>query len=109
MGYREVTLQISDENFAFAQQKAAREGYFGPEDCLNGILNNALGEDRQPSDGGEDNHRFIRLMAEKQALQEILIHLVRRSAECNLPHCDGECFQHIPDDVGAGYEDDIPF
>lgn len=109
MGYRIVRLQISEEDFAFAQRKAERDGYFGPEDCLNGILNTAIGEHRHPNDGGEDNHGFIRLIAEKKALQEILIQLIGRTAACNLPRCSGQCVQHHRGDDGSEFEDDIPF
>ena len=37
-----VTLNIEAEDYAFAERLAKQDRYFGPEDCLNGILNTAI-------------------------------------------------------------------
>ena len=39
---KKVTLQISDEFYEFANLRTEDDGYFGPEDYLNGLLNMAL-------------------------------------------------------------------
>lgn len=45
-GYQRVILQVSDEDFAFAEAKAKDQGYFGPADYLNGLLKSAILEER---------------------------------------------------------------
>ena len=44
-GFQRVTLQVSDEDFAFAEARAKDQGYFGPADYLNGLLKRAILED----------------------------------------------------------------
>jgi hypothetical protein len=41
-GMRRVSLQVSEEDYVFAQAMSDHHGYFGPEDYLNGLLNMAL-------------------------------------------------------------------
>ena len=41
-GMRRVSLQVSEEDYAFAQAMSDHHGYFGPEDYLNGLLFMAL-------------------------------------------------------------------
>lgn len=109
MTARIVKLQISEADFEFAQAKAERDGFSGPEDCLNGILNMALLHHRNPDDGSADERQLSLLRAEKRALQETLILLSRQSSECNLPHCDGSCFAPHQERGLDQWNDDIPF
>lgn len=46
-GYQHVILEVSDEEFAFAEAMAEDQGYFGPADYLNGLLKRALLEDME--------------------------------------------------------------
>ena len=67
---KKVTLQIDAEDYAFAERLAKQDRYFGPEDCLNGILNTAIMHWREHVNDMTPEH------AERKHLRAIINHQV---------------------------------
>ena len=67
---KKIRLQIDAEDYAFAERMAKQDRYFGPEDCLNGILNTAITHWREHVNDMTPDH------AEQKHLRAIIDHQV---------------------------------
>jgi len=80
-GYKKVTLQIGAEEFAFAERMADEDGFFGVEDCLNGVLATAMTRLMSPDDHNDDPLGYVirHQEAKIEVLKEMLLDALRTS------------------------------
>lgn len=105
MSFRRIVLEISDEDFAFAEHMAAQDGFIDAADCLQGVVKTALLHARSPREDDARDALIRRLRTEKLVLQETIISMAMQAGERSLPLCDGACAAGAGGDV----DDEIPF
>ncbi len=82
---KKITLEISADEFAFVERMAEEDGYFGPEDCLNGILNTALSLWMYPATpDNRPNDPVNKVIALQSAKIRVLKDMLFESLEENL-------------------------
>lgn len=121
-----IELDISKNDFEFAERKAHRDGYFGPEDCLTGILNTAVANERHHDDDltpAQAERRHLMGIIDHQnalirALKELLSDVMRTNValedevhelcfpEVRKPAVRGE---GLESQRGSDLDDGIPF
>lgn len=110
---KRVTLQIEDEEFAFATRMAEEDGYNGPVDCLNGILSTALlrwmAPKREADEQDDPLARIVRFQDAKiEVLQDLLLQALNECARHGLltPKARHEdepgWFDELEEDEGGG-------